>query len=821
MAQYFLKLSGSNNIENIIEWDGVSSYTPPTGYVLELVTTTASINYAPSASIYEDPVFGGKLFGQFEGNLTGSVTFNGETLPQILSRTPYGTVTLFTSSLKDVHVDSGSFKIEAPTTSSFILKLPLSNNQHSEIYSSSFARIINENIKNYELILTNKNNNFKQLKFLIESTEVTSSISGSVTTQYIKAEPRYITLIDTLPPKPGVTVYVGDTVVWKKGGTVYVDDTVVWILSNIINENSFEEFYIDINENNNVKEIIKTENKKTKYGSLLYNGHTNNTDPGAGYFSINSSTVWSEATELYVSLENYQKILGISESVWSLYQSTLNNLFYDKIFGSKIKLDSAVFNDNTYKLFQIQDIQFVTSSGDNYVKMKVFEEYSHTDGTVLLALGQEFNVDFELLNKKNRQMDIITGSKSFYTPYWAKDVIVMTIGAGGGGGGGITAKQNHQFAVGGAGGGGGSIAYREFNNLSGSIRIDCFIGKAGLGGVTGSSDVTASYGIICPTCDTSNVGIINNKKYIKAYQTESSPQTIIDILDLNVPTASFGYSGGSTFAYIYDKNNTSLLGKVSAPGGIGGSFGYSLGITGSISSSMAIDLIVSNSISPVSSPGGTNLNRKDFSGNFLYGGGPGGYGITLPISVNEKYMNFSPSLPWNTNEYLNQSQLNFPFGNSFAYRRTYGSNNNGEPIIIIRRGYVNHNGDPIILIKADASVNSPITGSYLSFDQPADIGITGGGGGNGWITSSLVSTSSVYIGEGGRLNSGNKIFEYELSTGGNGGNRSTLNGLSVQMPKTGSGPGAGGGGGASDMYGGTSQNGADGESGAVVIISIG
>ena len=77
------------------------------------------------------------------------------------------------------------------------------------------------------------------------------------------------------------------------------------------------------------------------------------------------------------------------------------------------------------------------------------------------------------------------------------------------------------------------------------------------------------------------------------------------------------------------------------------------------------------------------------------------------------------------------------------------------------------------------------------------------------------------IGSSGSLLLNNSLFDYTLSTGGNGGNRSTLGGLSIQLPQTGSGYGAGGGGGASDVYGGTAQNGASGKSGAVVIICLG
>lgn len=811
MAKYFLKLSGSNNIESIIEWDGASPYTPPPGYFIQLVTTTASINYVPSASKYEEPIFGGKLFGEFSGELNPSVEFNGELFVDLFNKTPYGTLTLYSSSMNNIFVSSGSFKISGSK-----LFLPLRTNENEKYpyipnYSSSFAKIINDDIKNYVITLKN---DYIKFDFFTQNTQITSSVSASITNQYFEID--------------------FNSFVWSPGGPINTSTNVYTLLGNekhTIDDRKLKDlfltnFNVDFDLNQNFYDILKSNEKSTKYGRLLYNEHTNNTDPGSGYFSINSSTVWSEATELYVSLDNYEKNIETSSSKYELYNSTINDLFYEKIIGSKIKIESDVVGDNTYKIFEITDVLIVTSSGDNYAKLKVIENSSHTDGLVLLSLGQKFNVDFELLTKQKRQIDIVSSSKSFYTPYWAKDVIVMAIGAGGGGGGGVTAKQNHQFAVGGAGGGGGSISYTRFNNLSGSVRIDCFVGKAGLGGSSGSSDIESSYGKICPTCEVTDYPITQYiyKPYpLTTASMQSISSKIFDFLDLNLPTGSFGFSGGSTFAYVYDKNYTSLLGKVSAPGGIGGSFGYSLGITGSISGSDPIHLIVSNSISPISLPGGTNKNNKEFFGSELYSGGPGGYGISLPQNNSEKYSNYAPSLPWESNEYLTKNLLTFPFG--INHRRTYGSNNNGNPIIIIRTlrnpQESKNNGNPIIILKTDGSDSIPLTGSYFNFDKPSNVGVTGGGGGNGWITGSLYSESDITLGQSGKLNVENKIFEYPISIGGNGGNRSTLNGLNVQLPQTGSGPGAGGGGGASDVYGGSAQNGANGVGGAVVIISMG
>ena len=806
MAQYFLKLSGSNNIESIIEWDGVSPYTPPPGYVIELVTTTASINYAPSSSQYQEPIFGGKLFGEFSGELTGSITINGQTIDEILNETPYGTLTLYSSSMRNTSIKSGSFKIN-DTSSLF---LPLVNNGIKYYnYSSSISLIekntSNNSYSNQKIILKNKENPYTKLIFPVSSIEVTSSVSASISNSFYK-------------------VTIDKLFSYFKSSDTEIKITDFNNFEEKLSDYYGIEWHIDF-QSSDASEIVNS-NKLTKYGRLSYNSHSINTDPGSGYFSINSSTIWSEATELYVSLENYEKNIETSSSKYELYNSTINDLFYEKIIGSKIKLESDVLADNTYKIFEINDILFVTSSGNNYAKLKVTEKSSHTSGLVLLSLGQKFNVDFEFLNKNKKQIDVITGSKSFYTPYWAKEIIVMTIGAGGGGGGGIDAKSNHYFSVGGAGGGGGSISYSQFKELSGSIRIDCFVGKAGLGGNSGSGNVFGSNNYLCITCSFDyslpqyeQFNIIDTVPPILS--SSYFYPTIFDILDDYVPTASSGMSGESTSAYVYNINvNTgeeNFLGTVSAPGGVGGSGGYSLGITGSLSSSLVYDLIVSNSIYPFSVPGGTNLNLQKSIGEETFYGGPGGHGITLNMQGSSLYQHYAPSLPWGTGKEIDDlpSLLVLPFGrNIFASRRN--DENIDINAVLIKRSFVSNNKSTIIPIGTGSS-----TYFELSYDKPSNIGPTGGGGGTGWIASNLVVTSSLTTGSSGKLIGKNSLFEYPISVGGNGGNTSVLGNLQLVLPQPATGPGAGGGGGASDAYNGNPQNGENGGSGAVVIISMG
>ena len=797
MAKYFLKLSGSNDIEGIIEWDGVSSYTPPPGYTLELVTTTASINYNPSSSLYTDPVFGGKLFGEFSGELTGSITINGKTIDDILNETPYGTLTLYSSSMKNISVKSGSFKIN--NSSSLFLPLVNNNTEYYQNYSSSLE-FLSKNSKNKKIILSSKENRYDKLIFSLLNTEITSSVSASVSNDF------YI-------------LNINEDYSYFKSANTEIKIKDYFKFTDELKDYYGNEWYINFEYEDNP--IILNSEKSTKYGKVRYNGYSENINPGSGYFSINSSTAWSEATELYLSIDNYEKNTEVSSSKSSLYSSTINNLFYEKILGSKIKLESDVDGDNTYKIFEVQDVLLITGSENNYAKIKVTEKDSYTSGYVLLAIGQKFNIDFELLNKNKRQVDIITESKTFKPPYWAKEIIVMSIGSGGGGGGGVDAKLNHSFAVGGAGGSGGSISYSHFKELSGSIKIDCFVGTPGRGGNTGSSALTQSYGNLCTTCSFESILPFYEKfNIVDTIPTilSQSNVTLFEILDDSVPTGSNGISGNSTIAYIYNtdfiSNQSDLLGIVSAPGGIGGSGGYSIGFTGSLTSSLVNDLIVSNSLFPVSIPGGTNLNLEQSMGEHTFYGSPGGHGISLNISDENKSKNNAPSLPWGTDDTLD---LEFPFGrNSQTSKRIdfdYDINS-----VVIGKYFLPYKSATVIPI-----TSTNLNKNYLQFnyDKPSNYAPTGGGGATGWVNSNIVVTSSMSLGISGKLNSQNSIFEYPISIGGNGGNNSILGNLQIVMPESGSGPGAGGGGGSSNYTNGSTQKGADGGPGVVVVISIG
>jgi hypothetical protein len=597
MAKYALKQIGTENILSIIEWDGVSSYTPPSGYEVELLQSNETINYYPEEIVQYDPVYAGRLFGSFEGALNGEITINGKPIDELIHETSYGSLTLYSSSLSDFNVASGSFKIESDS-----IKLPLNTRDNNSYYSSTLQNVVNQNIKNYTLRLKSKLNPFAVVDFIITDTKITGSISGGISRNY-------------------------------------------YLLST-----------------NEIANNIKTTANPT--------------------------------------LDTY----------------------YDDFYGT------------------------------------------------------EWHADFkyDLVSQNKIQIDIISGSQKFVTPVWAKSLTVIAIGGGGAGGGGVVSLPQHHIAVGGAGGGGGNISYMNFTNISSSLSLQCFIGRDAVGGNTGSQTASVNFGNL----ENQPLSYVFNK----------------DISKINFSTfvsGSSGENGFPTIVYVFGKD--AEIKEIYAAGGIGGLGGFSFSIlSGSLqpilTGSMLEGYITSSLSQPYSLSGGSNISAVESKGETILGGGPGGYGIALPVKSTgtDKYSNSAPSLPWGIRTGDSTDPYNFNDGG---------------------------------LLKLPFGVRS--NKNDLNYEKPSEIAPTGGGGGNGWVTSSLEVTSSITIGTGGKLNKLNKLFGYEISTGGNGGNRSTKNSLSITLPTTGSGPGAGGGGGASDYHGGSAQNGANGNKGVVVVISRG
>lgn len=173
MSQYLLKISGSNEIESIFEWDGSGSLTPPPEYEIELLTNseleyisyiditqqTSSIDESQNLSV-------GLHYGMFSGNIISS-TINGLSLGYHINATEYG-------QLSEVHKDS-------LTENSYISQswfsviddntIMLSDTNGSYRYENILSEIIKNNEKNYVLSLIRDTIGSETAEFIVKNTE--------------------------------------------------------------------------------------------------------------------------------------------------------------------------------------------------------------------------------------------------------------------------------------------------------------------------------------------------------------------------------------------------------------------------------------------------------------------------------------------------------------------------------------------------------------------------------------------------------------------------------------------------------------------------
>lgn len=178
MAQYLLKLSGSNEIESVFEWDGSGSLTPPLGYEFQIISDfeIQSISYSSSfieTSVTQSDIdgkFNGELYGTFKGNVIGS-TYDGRSMGDIVNSTEYG---------KLYEVNPSNFSLNTFNSQSWFSvtdesSIFLSGNNGTARYSQSLAEIANDYEKNYILILKDSNIPPNTAKYLVKNTELIGS----------------------------------------------------------------------------------------------------------------------------------------------------------------------------------------------------------------------------------------------------------------------------------------------------------------------------------------------------------------------------------------------------------------------------------------------------------------------------------------------------------------------------------------------------------------------------------------------------------------------------------------------------------------------
>lgn len=180
MSKYLLKISGSNEIVNIIEWDGVTPLSFPSMYeITPFSDETIEFIQNPTSSLDAVQNNYGFFDGEFQGNLSGSITIDNKTVTHILNETPSGHLKFISGSISDVGGFNYMFLVDDlnnPTEITLPLTSPYS--EYSYDYSGSLNRILNNDysVNSYQLLkLTNINDPSLRMEFLISG----SSISGS------------------------------------------------------------------------------------------------------------------------------------------------------------------------------------------------------------------------------------------------------------------------------------------------------------------------------------------------------------------------------------------------------------------------------------------------------------------------------------------------------------------------------------------------------------------------------------------------------------------------------------------------------------------
>ena len=174
MSLYLLKISGSDEVENIFEWDGSGSLTAPPGYVFELYTTESITSYSSSTEL---ELFGGSFAGYFTGELSGSIFVNGKTFDEVINGTKYGSLVLLSYSGSNIGLVSSS---NGFIVSGSNIKMSLNNLEDDKQYKyiTTLSSSLSGSLKDSLLRFTNHAGSEK-LEYFINSVEISSSGTSS------------------------------------------------------------------------------------------------------------------------------------------------------------------------------------------------------------------------------------------------------------------------------------------------------------------------------------------------------------------------------------------------------------------------------------------------------------------------------------------------------------------------------------------------------------------------------------------------------------------------------------------------------------------
>ena len=174
MSLYLLKISGSNEVENIFEWNGSGSLTAPSGYVFELYTSASVTSYSSSTAL---ELFGGSFAGLFTGELSGSILLNGKTFDEVVNETKYGSLVLLSYSGSDIGLVSSS---NGFIVSGSNIKMSLNNLENDKQYNyiTTLSGSLSGSLTDSLLRFT-KHAGSDKLEYFINSVEISSSGTSS------------------------------------------------------------------------------------------------------------------------------------------------------------------------------------------------------------------------------------------------------------------------------------------------------------------------------------------------------------------------------------------------------------------------------------------------------------------------------------------------------------------------------------------------------------------------------------------------------------------------------------------------------------------
>ena len=521
MSLYLLKVSGSNEVENIFEWNGSGSLTAPSGYVFELYTSASVTNYSSSTAL---ELFGGSFAGLFTGELSGSILLNGKTFDEVVNETKYGSLVLLSYSGSDIGLVSSS---NGFIVSGSNIKMSLNNLENDKQYnyittlSSSLSGSLSGSLTNSLLRFTQHAGSDK-LEYFINSVEISSSGTSSyanlqVTELYNSIKDYYSTY--------SASVDIFEDVYYSQ-----------WFVDfDLYNKPIVGQVYV------NGDKLEKTLNK-TDFGMLRYDGYSQNVSQSSGrtYFRFNSGSDdyndyywWNNVSPTKIVLNEYSLWYDDEMYIVGDYRNILEDIIKNKLEDSVLTL-RQVNAPVRYKSFKIKSgslyergsrshisTTFYPSLGwgsasyelidgsskfshlgqvspgrgtdpyewDGYFYLEVEQIATNDALTVGLNSGDQFFVDIFSTKEKGKRKEIyvLTSSIAFTIPDWVHEITMYAVGAGGGGGGGSNGYGHptdigyikpsnqqlvgYEYVIGGGGGAGGSVSISKFDIRSATGKI--------------------------------------------------------------------------------------------------------------------------------------------------------------------------------------------------------------------------------------------------------------------------------------------------------------------------------------------------------------